>query len=240
MDVANWAGYVVGDGTGNGFEAVEATWNAPCKSGTVNSQIGYSSWVGLGGAFGGGVFDNPDGVEPLEQTGILLQSDGTYRLFWAYVSSDSVAQNIDQTDVIDCGWPITAWVHYGTVSGYCSNGGFYAHVQVNGHTGAHLGSTCLTESDGIGHQSAEWIDERPINANDGCYTELADFNTANWTSVLAQANNSGAGLSNPNNYVNRQLFMYSGSTELADPDGNSVSSNNTFTDRWYAHGTYCV
>lgn len=108
MDVANWAGYVVGDGTGNGFEAVEATWNAPCKSGTVNSQIGYSSWVGLGGAFGGGVFDNPDGVEPLEQTGILLQSDGTYRLFWAYVSSDSVAQNIDQTDVIDCGWPITA------------------------------------------------------------------------------------------------------------------------------------
>jgi hypothetical protein len=234
VDVGNWAGYVIGSGSGNGFKGVEANWNAPCKSGTVNSQIGYGSWVGLGGAFGNGVFANSNGVEPLEQAGIILQSDGTYRMFWEYVSSNEPPL-IDTQDVIRCGQSITAWVHYG--SSYCSNGGFYAHVQDN-TTGSHLGSTCLTRSQGLGVESAEWIDERPSVGN--CNQQLADFNYTQWSNVLGQTNVSGSGWSNPNNFVNRQLFMFSGTTELADPDGLSVASNNTFTDRWYANGAYCV
>lgn len=231
VDTPNWAGYLVGSGTGNGFKGVEGNWNAPCTSGAINSQIGYSSWVGLGGAFGNGVFANPNGVEPLEQAGVLLQSDGTYRLFWEYVSTNQ-PPFIDYSDVVHCGDHLSAFVIYG--SSYCSNGGFYAHVQDN-TTGAHLGSTCLTESDGLGIQSAEWIDERPSIGN--CYQKLADFRYTQWSNVLAQPNGSGSPYQNPNNFVNRQLFMYSGSTELADPDGLSVASNNTFTDRWYANGT---
>ncbi len=231
VDSGNWAGYVTGSGSGNGFKAVKATWNAPCTSGATNSQIGYASWVGLGGAFGHGVFNNTNGVEPLEQAGIVLQSDGTYRLFWEYISSNQ-PPFIDTKDVIRCGQSITAWVFLGST--YCSNGGFYAHVGDN-ITGAHLGSTCLTESNGLGHQSSEWIDERPTVG--GCYQELTNFHYTNWSNVLTQVNSPGAGWTNPNNYVNRQVFMYSGTTELADPDGPSVLSNNTFVDRWYANGT---
>ena len=222
----NWSGYVVGSGSGNGFKGVEANWNAPCKSGTANSQIQYGSWVGLGGYFD----------TNLEQAGIILQSDGTYRMFWEYIWSNGDPPYIDTSDVVHCGDPMTAWVHFGTT--YCSNGGFYAHVQDN-KTGAHLGSTCLSKSTGYGIQSADWIDERPLVY---CgLTELADFNYTQWSNVLAQANYSGAGWANPNNFVNTQLLMYDdpSGNYLAIPDGLHVNSNNTFTDRWYNYGTYC-
>jgi hypothetical protein len=224
----SWSGYIVGDGNNQGYKGVEANWSGPCKTGTVNSQIQYGTWVGLGG-----VFKN----EPLEQAGLILQSDGTYRLFWEYISVNQPPY-IDKNDVIHCGDSITAWVHFG--SSYCSNGGFYAHVQDN-KTGAHLGSTCLTESQGLGTLSAEWIDERPLLTS--CYNpaQLADFVTSNWSNVLAQANFGSASWLNPNNFPNTQELMYEQSTGiyLAYPDGLQVNSNNTFTDRWYAYGTYC-
>lgn len=229
----NWAGYIIGDGSDPGFKGVEANWNAPCKSGSVNSQIGYSSWVGIGGNFSG---------DQLEQAGILLQSDGTYRMFWEYVwSATSDPPYIDSGDVVHCGDSMTAWVYFG--SSYCSNGGFYAHVQDN-TTGGHLGSTCLTESHGLGHKSAEWIDERPTNSGSGCVQQLADFNYTQWSNVLAQPNSTGASYQNPNNFVNHQELMYSypssGATFLSAPDGLQVNSDNTFTGRWYNYGTYCA
>jgi hypothetical protein len=169
----------------------------------------------------------------LEQAGIILQPDRTYRLFWEYTPDTSV---VDQTDVISCTDPITAWVHYG--SSYCSNGGFYAHVQDN-YTGAHWGSTCLTESRGYGIQSAEWIDERDYYTCQ--YPSLADFNWTAWSNVQAQPNYSGAGWGNPMGFSPTQWLMYDSISKnyLASPDGIQVNSNNTFTDRWSNYGTAC-
>ena len=217
----SWSGYIVGDGTDQGYMGVEANWNAPCKSGSVNSQIQYGVWVGLGG-----VYNN----DPLEQTGLILQIDGTYRLFWEYITFNQPPY-IDTKDVIRCGDSISAWVHLGYT--YCSNGGFYAHVQDN-KTGAHLGSTCLTESQGLGTLSAEWIDERPFLPSCDGSSQLADFVTVNWSNVLAQANFGSASWLNPNNFANTQELMYEKDTKiyLAYPDGIQVSNNNTFTDRW--------
>jgi len=226
----NWSGYTVGSGSGNGFKGVEAKWNAPCTSGTRDYDHQYASWVGLGGYF---PFSNP---EPLEQAGIYLQTDGTYRLFWEYAPYNNPA--VDPA-VIYCGDHILAWVYFGY--SYCSNGGFYAHVEddTTGHT-AHWGSTCLTESHGLGHQSSDWIDERPT-INCGRPSQLADFNYTQWSNVLAQANYSGAAWVNPNSFVNTQVLMWDNGNAyfIAFPDGLHVNSDNTFTDRWYHYGTLC-
>ncbi|MHB8599524.1 MAG: G1 family glutamic endopeptidase [Ktedonobacteraceae bacterium] len=102
VDSSNWAGYVAGNGSGNGFIGVEANWSGPCKSGTVNGEIQYTTWVGLGGYFSG---------QNLEQAGLFLQTDGAYRMFWEY--APVYYPYIDTKDVIGCGDPITAWVHFG-------------------------------------------------------------------------------------------------------------------------------
>ncbi|HLJ36313.1 MAG TPA: G1 family glutamic endopeptidase [Ktedonobacteraceae bacterium] len=224
----NWAGFTVGSGSGNGFKGVEANWNAECTSGSTDSNHLFGSWVGLGGYFFG---DN------LEQAGIALQTDGTYRLFWEYVWGNGDPPYYDWSDVVHCGDHITAWVHYG--SSYCSNGGFYAHVQDNS-TGAHLGSTCLTKSQGYGIQSGDWIDERPFLSCGGP-SYLADFNWTDWSNVLAQANFNGAGWANPNSFVNTKVYMhdFTQNKDISYPDQASVNSNNTFTGRWHGSGTYC-
>lgn len=93
----NWSGYTVGSGSGNGFQGVEGKWNAPKTSGNIDAAHDYASWVGLGGVFPS---NNP---ENLEQTGILLQRDGTYRMFWEYVAPGSGPAYIDTKDVVHYG-----------------------------------------------------------------------------------------------------------------------------------------
>lgn len=106
-----------------------------------------------------------------------------------------------------------------------------------------MGSTCIIPSQGVGHQSAEWIDERPsvsCNNNDPAkLSYLADFNYVGWSDVQAQANYSGAQWQNPNSFANTQLLMYDDPTQeyLAYPDGLQVGNDNTFLDRWYNYGT---
>ncbi|HEY7125382.1 MAG TPA: G1 family glutamic endopeptidase [Ktedonobacterales bacterium] len=222
----NWSGWEVGSGAGNGFEAVIGEWNAECVSGPNDSHHQFGSWVGLGGDFN----------QSLEQTGIILRTDGTYRMFWEYVYPDNTgpAPTIDTTDVVKCGQHIKAWVHLG--SAYCPNGGWDTYIQ-DTTTGKFLNHAC-DASKPLGYESAEWIDERPLV---GCgLTQLADFNYTSWSDVQAQAKASGAVFHGPNSFANTRLAMqdYQGGPYLAFPDA-TVSSNNTFTDRWYGAGTYC-
>src|SRR5579883_2263798 len=223
-----WSGYVAIHQP-SGFQGIEAKWNAPCTSGIRDSNHRYGSWVGIGG------YLPSNSPEPLEQAGILLQNDGTYRLFWEYISSTE-PPFIDGTDVIYCGDHISAWVYLGST--FCSNGGFYAHVE-DDTRGSHLGSTCLTKGS-YGIESADWIDERPLTTS--CYapTQLADFHYTQWSNVLARSSGS-SNWYNPNSYPNDQILMWDQGTSsyIAYPDGLSVNSDNTFTDRWYGYGTYC-
>ena len=206
----NWSGYTVGSGSGNGFQGVEGKWSAPKTSGNIDAAHDYASWVGLGGFFPA----PPYSFENLEQSGIILQTDGTYRLFWAFVYSGGAGAtvHVDPNDVVHYSDHIYAWVHY-NYSG-CSNG-FYAHVEddsTNPHL--HLGSTCIVPSQGVGQQSADWIDERPEVTCDPnipvALPYLADFNYIGWSDVQAQANYSGAQWQNPNSFANTQRVFESG------------------------------
>jgi hypothetical protein len=239
----NWSGWDVGSGTGNGFQGVKANWNAPCTTGGIDSQEEYTSWVGLGGFYG-------QPREPLEQAGIFLQPDGTYRMFWEYVAKSAGIDNqqLDQNDVVTCGNHLSAWVYYGNSSGYCPAGQFRMHVQ-DTSTGKPWDSGCMTGQGGAGIQSAEWVDERPaIYATSQCsgqastfVYQLADYQWTDWSNVLAQANYNGASWKNPNNFTNSSLDMIDNTLgiDLSYPDQYSIGSNDIFTDRWYANGTFC-
>ena len=224
-----FSGYIVGSGSGNGFKGAQAKWNAPCTNGTIDHNHQYGSWVGLGGWFAG---------EPLEQAGIALQTNGTYLLFWEYAPYN--APYYDRNDVVHCGDHLLAWVHYGY--SYCSNGGFYAHVE-DDTTGAHLGSTCLTESRGYGHQSADWIDERPGCQGGAYYADMADFHYSQWTNVLAQANYSGASWTNFTGFANTLVYDFDANKQIGQPGyivaepGVPNSDGKSYTDYWYDPGT---
>jgi hypothetical protein len=236
----NWAGWYVGTGSGNGFQGVKGNWNAPCVGGSPDSGK-YSSWVGLGGRFG---------TESLEQTGIDEQPDGTYRMFWEYVYSDPTSpygasgiERDDMTDVIHCGQHISASVEYGSRSGHCPSGEWHPHV-TDTSTGKTWDPGCMSESHGFGVQSAEWIDERPSVDQSICppsdpYTSLTDFQWTAWSSLLAQANYSGAGYVAPSSFANSRIVMHDDgtNTDISYPDQTSIGSS--FTGRWHAFGTYC-
>lgn len=228
VDSSNWSGYYVGSGSGNGFQGVKGTWNTQCYSGSVSTSVQESSWVGLGGWFSG---------EGLVQTGTWLTNNGTYELFWQaiYPDGDIQAQGFEYN--LPCRITVNAEVDYH--SGICPND-FYTYIQDS--KGDVLSSGCINVTGG--RQSAEWIDERPDCGKGYHYTSLAQFNYTSWSDVLAEANYNGAPWINPNSFVNTQLLMYDdgpngkgGSDQyLAYPDGLSVNSNNTFTNRWYHYG----
>jgi hypothetical protein len=236
----NWSGWDVGSGTGNGFSGVQGNWNAECTSGGGHGSTDqFASWVGLGGWY--------SNDQSLEQTGILLQSDGTYRMWWAYVwpdpsqpSGSSIIIVVDQNDVVTCGQHLTAYIHYGSRNGYCSNGGFRPHIQ-DTSTGKVLDPGCQSETHGYGIQSAEWVDERPTDTASGCLYQLSAYKWTDWSNMAAQANYSGAGWARPGSFVNSGIVMHDDglNLDLSYPDQYSIGSNNWFTDRWYAYGTYC-
>lgn len=235
----NWSGWSAGSGSGNGFEGVRGNWNAECIGGSPDSGE-YTSWVGLGGDFPG---------ESLEQTGILEQGDGTYRMFWAYAWHDpsspsgiSITETVDQNDVVSCTQHIYASVEYGSRSGYCGTGQWRPYV-TDTSNGTSMSPGCMPESHGFGIQSAEWVDERPSDDNvcapQSDTAQLTDFNWTDWSDLQAQANYSGAGWVAAGGFANNRFVMHDDGTgqDLAYPDQASLGSS--FTDRWYHYGTWC-
>ncbi|HEY0757270.1 MAG TPA: G1 family glutamic endopeptidase [Ktedonobacteraceae bacterium] len=224
---SHWSGYVLGSGSGNGFKSVQGSWNTQCTGSAAPASASQqvSTWVGLGGYYGLG----------LVQTGTEIDDAGNYHLFLEVINANGVDQikqyvpNASATG-FGCGQHIQAVVYYHPAG--CS-GGFTTSI-VNSSNNTSLASGCIFSNSDI--QSAEWIDERPYCQTD--FATLADFNWTGWSNVLAQANYSGAAWVNPNAYYNINIIMAVGHTPstMAATDGNSVNSDNTFTDRWYNSG----
>ncbi len=232
FDSYNWSGWLAGSGSGNGFKSVQGSWNVQCFSGPQSDSIQETTWVGLGGDFSN---------EGLVQTGTFKEANGNVYLFWEAFNANGTGPNngnISSNHVnIPCSHAIHAVVMYHP-SG-CSNG-FTTQVQdVTGGTFYNSGCLVLTG----GHESSEWIDERPDCGTGNDYTSLADFNYTRWSNVLTQINTGNSGWSTPLNYSPSQSTMQDslpGGTndELASPDGITINSNNTFEDQWYAYGNY--
>ncbi len=214
----NWSGFLVGNGSGNGFNETTGNWNTPCMSGTIDHNHLAAQWVGLGGYYS----DN------LLQAGTTLMADGTFHIFYELYPNPPVISS----QSFGCASSFTAEVDYN----YTSTGPNKNHIYVkNTTTGYTVDVVVANATFQPDLQSSEWVNERP-SCNSGL-TDMANFSFLGWTSPLARTNTNGAGLATINTFANTYLMMQDqnvGAT-LAKPDG--LNADGTFKDRWYAAGT---
>lgn len=214
----NWSGFLVGSGSGNGFNETTGNWNTPCTSGTIDHNHLAAEWVGLGGYYS----------DTLLQAGTTLLADGTFHMFYELYPNPPVINS----QSFGCASSFTAEVDYN----YSSTGTNKNHIFVkNTTTGASMDVIVSNATFQPDLQSSEWVNERP-SCNSGL-TDMANFYFLGWTSSLARTNTTGAGLATINTFANTDLMMQDQqtATTLAKPDG--LNLDGTFKDRWYAAGS---
>lgn len=213
----NWAGFYVGNGSGNGFKQVTGNWNTPCTSGLIDNNHLAAQWVGIGGVYGN---------QHLLQVGTALLTDRRFHLFYELYPNPPVISS----QSFGCANAFTAEVDYNVYS----TGTYKNHISIkNLSTGYTLDYTVRDSQFKPNMQSAEWIDERPSCSSS--LTDLADFHYVGWTNPRARSNTNGANLSGIGSFTNSVIVMQDNKQHtLAKPDG--LNSNNTFKDRWYNTG----
>lgn len=216
----NWSGTT--ENAPDAWVAVSGNWvqsaAGSCGCGTGNTD--EASWVGLGGYY----------TQSLIQAGTDMYGtpSNLYAWFEYLHPCEPYGCNVQEVDLqnvtVAAGDSIHVFVSYETSSGsadclVCSAGSCQPMLM-------QLNSTYYDGS------SAEWIDERPMYCQAGCYKPLTNFDYNNWSGFAED--NSGIdynigtvpGLALTMIHANNQI--------LAEP--SNYNYNGNFTDTWYRAG----
>ena len=214
----NWSGYVVGSGSGNGFNEAEGNWSVPCM-GTQPAGSHALTWVGIGG-----YFEYPFRILQVGTIDDSNYSPNYAPSFWWEIYPENEIQAVSGI-TLKC----TDSIH-ADVTTTPSN-----HVYIVDQTSKHYFSYSPDASFVAGRQSSEWINERPGCPN-GIDSLLADYNYTSITSAEARPARSGATLGGINQFQNISVQMVDSSgTTLANADALN-SDGQSFRDDWRALG----
>lgn len=193
----NWAGYVVGAGSGGGstsFKSVTGSWVQPTAKCSSSGSTYSAFWVGLGGA---------DGQEALEQDGTEANCDanGTahYYAWYELVPKAPVKADL----AVRPGDHMTATT---TVSGHQVTESIVNHT-----TGRSFTKTLTMSNPDI--STAEWVAEAPSQCQSGATNctalPLSNFGTVSFTSASATDSNGHTGTISDNDWSTAALTLNS-------------------------------
>jgi hypothetical protein len=218
----NWAGY---EAYGRGFDVASGSWIVPCYV-SSNSPSGSSAtqWVGIG-------------FNSIWQAGTTSYPSQGYR-FWYETVPDILGHHGAwwYGPPVSCGNWVAIYVDYN----YTSSNQSYVYMS-NYTKNQYASKTVNFPPD---EQTAEWIDERSacmINGNP-VYSQLADFQSTNWLTGKAQSIYIDNNNSHYIGYFQNLAFLMGNNSDgsgqgLAFP-GALSSDGSSFTDSWYANGSY--
>ncbi len=193
----NWAGYVVGAGSGGGstsFKSVTGSWVQPTAKCSSSGSTYSAFWVGLGGA---------DGQEALEQDGTEANCDanGTAHYYAWYELVPKAPVKVDLA--VRPGDHMTATT---TVSGHQVTESIVNHT-----TGQSFTKTLTMSNPDI--STAEWVAEAPSQCQSGATNctalPLSNFGTVSFTSASATDSNGHTGTISDNDWSTAALTLNS-------------------------------
>jgi Peptidase A4 family len=231
-----WSGYVVGDGSPNGFNGIEADWHNPCINSSktpTGSQL--AMWVGIGGwkndnsRYSGDLWQAGTELETGGSSGSGSPSHPVYHMwFETYPTQNWVVDSRN----LSCGDWIEGEVDYNfTVPG----DNYYSVYDLTNaeYISDYIVPGALQIPDAT---YAEVIDERPSCSLSNDYHQLTDFNYMSWSNIVVRPTTRGWGSFNA--YYNSQATMDEARSPFADLTsvGNIGSDGKSFRDNFANNG----
>jgi hypothetical protein len=217
----NWAGYVVGDESGqsNTYVAVTANFTVPSNSNTCTGSNIAAMWIGLGGTHS---------TTDLVQQGIVcgdsdVGSGSAYRPFTEFANSAAPVALCGQTS-----WTVAAGhVIYEQMSFEASSkiANFYFEDETSGTI--HSCSSSPPAGWSYDDNTAEWISEAPTGT-------AVHFSAVNFTSSEAELDSTGSWVTiSSQGTIHKDISGVNSSTYCIAPGGIG-SDGESFTDSWHA------
>jgi hypothetical protein len=217
-----WSGWLVGSGSGSGFNRVDAYWNVPCYNSSHSPSSSRAvTWIGLGGWYGNNLWQGGTTEDP--STG--------YHLWWEAYPANYMQISAGN---LSCGDQIYAGIDYNY--DYANEASIYLQDETHG-TYYILHAYYNNWKPNL--ESAEWIDERSgCSLTNSSHYLLGDFNYVQWSSAEAVPNYSGAGWGSISAFANTQFTMYEANSPFANltNPGSLTSGGYNFRDSWIGNG----